>query len=197
MVRIALLVVGVAACATVESIEVDVKKSYEVSTVPGAHAGTGNMFVIVELEVHNNLDMPAPVSMNQYLLRTSGGSVMATPRTSTLGADCPLKPLDSGFTTACRVGFEIARTLEPDSLFYSTTVEGGLGPTPIELEKSLDFQHCGRCAEECFDFAIDASNCGGCGIKVPVGGKCVAGKPTCGAGRLCNGVCYDASNPPC
>lgn len=48
------------------------------------------------------------------------------------------------------------------------------------------------CNGACVDVMTDPSNCGACGIAVPLGAQCQSGMPVCPQGlTLCNGACVD------
>ena len=53
------------------------------------------------------------------------------------------------------------------------------------------------CGEQCFDFATDPMNCGGCGIPCSTGQVCQAGACQCVSGTLCNGACLAPGTGDC
>lgn len=54
------------------------------------------------------------------------------------------------------------------------------------------------CTDRCVNLSRDLNHCGTCGQKVPLGGSCLAGRPTCPGtgGAVCNGVCKDLDVDP-
>jgi len=173
------------------SSAIEVKSSRQIPDAIGFHAPSGDLFVAVDLILHNQTEAAIPLIPMLFSVTTTDGlQHVAAAESLTYPGGCDATAmLAVGRQYECTVLFALSATATTTMISYMVP-----GLNPKTFSAPLTTTSC-LCNRQCVDFQTDPMNCGGCGMAVPTGGACTKGVPTCPMETtLCGQVCADLTS---
>ena len=168
---------------------VDVRLGVDLQGAPIAPDREGIVLDIAIQNVSNgNTSLAAPLFTVEL---DDGLEIIGSPLTELLDDACLADALVAeGAEVTCSLLFVVPEQSLPVALNYQLS-ESQRVSAPVEVcapEETL-------CDRTCVDLLTDEDHCGGCGVEVPNGGRCIEGTPACSTLQeaVCDGVCIDVT----